>query len=123
MMQHIGSAGYAMADALLRTMPFLNGILGLVIVVYIVHRLLCCASEYNRSERVGMGMTAAGMVLATPALWIANTPFDGWSFNVARVGIVIYIVTGGMRRDRHAKRNALAREVAERWLARKARQK
>lgn len=90
---------------LLDLQPYLSAGLGLMIVCYILHRLLCCSAQYNSVEKFGMAMTAAGMVMATPALWMPNTPFDGWSFNVARFGIAVYIVTGGLRRDRHRSRN------------------
>jgi len=100
-------------EAFMVGQPYVSAILGLGIVVYIVHRLLCCAAQYNRIEKFGMGMTAAGMVMATPALWLTNTPFDGWSFNVARFGIAVYIVTGGLRRDRHRHRNLAQQAYAE----------
>jgi len=93
--------------------PYMSAALGLLIVVYIVHRLLCCSAQYNGVEKFGMGMTAAGMVMATPALWLTNTPFDGWSFNVARLGIALYILTGGLRRDRHRHRNLAQQAYAE----------
>jgi hypothetical protein len=96
--------------------PYLNSALGLIITGYIVVRLLYYGPQYNRAERIGMGMVAGGILIATPALWIPNTPFDGWSFNIARIGITLYIITGGMRRDRHARRNALLNEQAELYL-------
>lgn len=103
------------AQAVISFMPYLNGVLGLVIVGYILQRLFCHAGQYTHAERVGMGTVAGGILMSTPALWIQNTPFDGWSFNVARFGIVLYIITGGMRRDRHAKKNAELRAQAEQW--------
>lgn len=93
-------------DAVFAFMPFVNGVLGLIVVCYILSRLFGHADQYTYWERAGMSTLAGGMLLATPALWIPDTPFDGWSFNVARAGIVIYIITGGMRRDRHARKNA-----------------
>lgn len=104
-MTELRSAIRSAMDFILSLQPYVSAILGLGIVVYIVHRLFCCASQYTRIEKFGMGLTAAGMVMATPALWMPNTPFDGWSFNVARFGIAIYIITGGLRRDRHRKKN------------------
>lgn len=92
-------------DTLLAVQPYMSALLGLTIVVYVLHRLMCCGAQYTRTERFGMGLTTAGMIMATPALWMPNTPFDGWSFNVARLGIALYIITGGLRRDRHRKRN------------------
>lgn len=108
---------HAMFDPILLVMPYLNGVMGLYIVGYLVYRLLRYADIYNRAERFAMGAIAGGMVMATPALWVANTPFDGWSFNVARFGVLVYIVTGGVRRDRHAQRNADAVSAAQRHLA------
>jgi len=99
--------------AAMSVQPFISAAVGLAIVVYILHRLFCCATQYTRIEQVGMSMTAAGMVMATPALWMPDTPFDGWSFNVARVGIAIYILTGGLRRDRHRRQNLHQRAYAE----------
>lgn len=104
-MTEIRSAIRSAMEYVLSLQPYVSAILGLGIVVYIVHRLFCCSTQYNRVEKFGMSMTAAGMVMATPALWMPDTPFDGWSFNVARFGIAIYIVTGGLRRDRHRSRN------------------
>jgi hypothetical protein len=117
MMSELQAAARAMFDAILAVMPYLNGLMGLYIVGYLVQRLLRVPEFYNRSERIAMGMIAGGIVLATPALWVQDTPFDGWSFNVARFGIMLYIVTGGVRRDRHAQRNAEQVRIAEQHLA------
>jgi len=103
----------AAMDIVMALQPYVSAVLGMLIVVYIVHRLFCCAGQYKRIERFGMGMTAAGMVMATPALWMHDTPFDGWSFNVARFGIALYIITGGLRRDRHRHRNLAQQAYAE----------
>lgn len=93
------------AEGTLRLMMFLqpwaSAALGLWIVAYILQRLFCCASQYSSTEKMAMSLIAAGMVMATPALWLRDTPFDGWSFNVARLGIAIFIVRGGLRRTRH----------------------
>lgn len=104
-MDVFGSATRTVAEAALSTMPYINCAMGLVVAGFALHRLLCCASQYTRAERAGMGFLASGMILATPALWMENTPFDGWSFNIARAGVVIYIITGGLRRDRHRRLN------------------
>jgi hypothetical protein len=101
--------------AFIDVQPFINAALGLAVVVYIIRRLLCCSSQYSPAERLGMSLTASGMVMATPALWIVGTPFDGWSFNVARAGLTIYIFTGGLRRDRHRKLNLKQQAYAEGW--------
>lgn len=122
-MHKIGTVVYGSAQAALAVMPYLNGVLGLVVVFYVLQRLLWFSEQYNRAERFGMALTAAGMVLATPALWIADTPFDGWSFNVGRVGVVLYIITGGLRRDRHARRNAEQVAIAAEWRASRERGK
>jgi hypothetical protein len=116
-MSGIQVASRALFDAILVVMPYLNGLMGLYIVGYLVQRLLRFPEIYNRPERIAMGCIAGGIVLATPALWVSDTPFDGWSFNVARFGILLYIVTGGIRRDRHAQRNADQVVAAERHLA------
>lgn len=107
----------AIGDVIMSAMPYVNGVLGLIIVGYLVHRLLACPEQYNGKERLGMSLVAGGIVLATPALWMQGTPFDGWSFNVARAGIALYVITGGMRRDRHARRNQAAADQAAAYLA------
>jgi len=93
--------------------PWLSAIIGLAIVVYLLHRLFCCGAQYTRAERFAMSLIAAGMVLATPALWIDATPFGAWSFNIARLGVGLYIITGGLRRDRHRHRNLAQQAYAE----------
>jgi hypothetical protein len=104
------------------TSPAVNSVLGIIIVGYILPKLLSTKSNYNYKERVGISIIAAGVIMATPALWMPNTPFDGWSFNVARFGMVYFIITGGLRRDRHAKRNAEANRYALEWLDRRRRE-
>jgi hypothetical protein len=104
-------------DAVFTVMPYVNGLMGLYIVGYLVFRLLRYPTAYNRAERVAMGAIAGGIVMATPAIWMPDTPFDGWSFNVARFGVLLYIVTGGIRRDRHAVRNAELNRIAGEYLA------
>lgn len=112
-MNDVQHALFVAGDYFLAAQPLINCALGLGVAAYLLHRLLCCGLQYNRAERAGMGAIAGGMILATPALWLASTPFDEWSFNVARFGVAIYVMSGGMRRDRHRLRNMAQEAYAE----------
>jgi hypothetical protein len=113
MMPTMQSIARDVAEFVHDAQPWLSAIVGIAIVIYLLRRLLCCGGQYTRSERFAMSLIAAGMVLATPALWLSSTPFGTWSFNIARIGIALYIVTGGLRRDRHRHRNLQQQAYAE----------
>lgn len=68
----------------------LNVFFGVIILTIIVWRLVYHFEDHTRLERLSLGLVGAGMILVTPAIWIANTPFDVWSFNMSRGAIALF---------------------------------
>jgi hypothetical protein len=84
---------------------WVNAGLAVIAVALIFHQFVCCFEDWTDIERASLGLIAGGMVLATPALWIEHTPFEGWSFNIVRAGVVllVYAVARKKAHDRIAR--------------------
>lgn len=89
-----------------------NAILAFSIIGIIATQLFVNFDEFNDLERFGLGVIGGGMILSTPALWLPDTPFNSWSFNVARFGVALYLFAD-FRRRAHDKK-ALA--IMKGWI-------
>lgn len=94
--------------------PVINVIAGAICTAIIIYKLSVKLDRFTRMEQVGMGMTAAGMVLTVgPLIAHDPTPYDDWSGTLLRVGIAVYFIG---RQLRHRHNNASARRAARRHL-------
>lgn len=57
---------------------------GAIIFCSLVLAVLVYEDEFDTWDRVIMAGLGASMLLTTPALWMADSPFNGWSFYVSR---------------------------------------
>ena len=63
---------------------------GLVIFLSVIVAVLVYQDEIDAFERFILAGFAGSMLLTTPALWMADTPFDGWSFYVSRGFLAVF---------------------------------
>lgn len=71
---------------------FLGSLTGLAIFVSIMLAVITYQDEIDALERFILAGFAGSMLLTTPALWMADTPFDGWSFYVSRGFLAAFCV-------------------------------
>lgn len=63
---------------------------GLIIFLSVIVAVLVYQDEIDAFERFILAGFAGSMLLTTPALWMADTPFDGWSFYVSRGFLAVF---------------------------------
>lgn len=101
---------------------------GLIIFASVMLAVIVYQDEIDTFERVILAGFAGSMLLTTPALWMADTPFSGWSFYLSRgllavfcfkrFAIPVFVKWAYHRRESDQIRQSAARMVDRRkhWL-------
>lgn len=70
----------------------INALLGVLCIAVVIGKVLHDDGEMDFLQQCGLCFAAGGMILVTPSLWIAGSPFDEWSFNFSRGGLALFLV-------------------------------
>ena len=92
-----------------------------IVAMIVTYKLVAYPDQFTLGERVGMGMTAAGMLMRVgPILghvtFAERTPFDDWSVTLLHLGLAIYFVARLARIHRHWINNERAKQAAREWF-------
>ncbi len=79
-------------------LQIISATLGAVAATSIASSLIFNWLHLNTCERIGAGISGAGLVLTIgPTLYTEGTPFDVWSGAVLRLGLVLFMIGRFMR--------------------------
>lgn len=70
----------------------INVVLGAVVFVSLVGASIRFQDRLDWFDRMALCGLAGSMLMTTPALFIHNTPFDGWAFNLSRFFLAVICV-------------------------------
>lgn len=70
----------------------INVALGVIVFVSLVGASLRFQDRLDWLDRLALCGLAGSMLMTTPSLFIAHTPFDGWSFNLSRGFLAVICV-------------------------------
>lgn len=70
----------------------LNLVLGAIVFVSAILAVLTYQDEIDAIDRFILSGLAGSMIIVSPAIWIAHTPFDPWAFNLSRGFLAAFFV-------------------------------
>lgn len=93
----------------------------IVVSMIVAYKLGAYPDHFNLGERVGMGLTASGMLMRIgPILghgvFGERSPFDDWSVTVLHVGLAVYFSARIYRVHKHWLNNERAKRAAREWM-------
>jgi multisubunit Na+/H+ antiporter MnhG subunit len=91
-----------------------SALAGGLVSLLLVFKLVMFPDQFNRVERIGMGLVGGTMILRVGPLMSSpeTNPFSNWSTFVMTVGLVMMHWGRLARLIRHARRNTLAADAA-----------
>jgi hypothetical protein len=99
----------------------INILSSIIVAMIVTFKLLAYPDQFNLGERVGMGMTAGGMLMRIGpilghGIFSERTPFDDWSVTLLHVGLAVYFMARLARIHRHWIANQRAKQAAREWI-------
>lgn len=84
----------------------INVCTALVVAIVLAYMLAAYSDEISRAERLGLGITGAGMLLRIGPIVARNimatdSPFDDWSVSFLHLGMAIYVLGWLWRKEGH----------------------
>lgn len=69
----------------------LNVLVSVAIFGWLAYYVLCKREQFTRLGRYGASITAAGILMAGATLAQDNSPFNGWSSLLFRIGVFLVL--------------------------------